>query len=79
MMDNILFGLSFSVACLLMYKVKSRRYRKWLGILLGTVGVVLTFTVRPEPDRFSPFTLSLMMWIVGLTLFCERGKYEDDD
>lgn len=79
MIDNIVFGLAVTTSCVLFYGVKSRTYRKWLGIVLGVSGAVLTFTIRPEPDEFDPFNIYLIMWMTGVTLFCERGRYEDEN
>lgn len=79
MIDNITFVLAVTMSCVLIYGLKSRFYRKWLGIGLGIIGVILVFTIRPEPDEFYPFTIQMVMWFTGLTLFCERGKYEDQE
>lgn len=79
MIDNITFVLAVSLSAGLMYGLKSRFYRKWLGIGLGVTGVVLIFTIRPEQDEFYPFTIQMVMWFTGLTLFCERGRYEGQE
>jgi hypothetical protein len=72
-------GLTLTLACLLAYRLKSRSVRKWLGIVLTTLGAIVTFTFIPDPDEFHVGMVFFIIWMCGLHLFFERGRYEDEE
>ncbi|MGV8920044.1 MAG: hypothetical protein ACOH2R_19935 [Pseudomonas sp.] len=79
MSELIPFCLAMTAACFLIYGLKNRTYRKWLGIVFSIAGIALMFGVASKVDEFDPGLLFLAMWCTGLTLFFERDRYEEDE
>lgn len=74
-MDNLVFGFAVTLSFTLVYGLKQRLYRKWLGIVLVVIGLAGSFAVMPSSSGFDPFNLFLVMWLTGLTLFFERDRH----
>lgn len=74
-MDNLVFGFAVTLSFALVYGLKQRLYRKWLGIVLVITGLAGSFALMPLSNGFDPFNLFLVMWLTGLTLFFERDRY----
>ncbi|MGV8920043.1 MAG: hypothetical protein ACOH2R_19930 [Pseudomonas sp.] len=79
MSENMIFSLSLTIACFLMYGLKNRTYRKWFGILFLIVGMTLVFTVMPNVDEVDYGIGFFVMWWLGLGLFFERDRYQEDE
>ncbi|MCQ9425024.1 hypothetical protein NRB16_16015 [Pseudomonas sp. LJDD11] len=78
-MDNLIFGFTATLAFVLMFCLKQRIWRKWLGIALMITGFAGTFWSIPQLADFDPFNVFLIMWLTGLSLFFERDRYIDSD
>jgi uncharacterized membrane protein len=78
MSEFLITGVTITFACLLTYRIKSRQLRKWLGITLAITGGIATFIFTPTPDEFHLGMIFFILWMCGLLLFFERGRYEDD-
>lgn len=79
MTELLVTGLTVTLACLLAYRLKSRRWRKWFGIVLGICGAIATFKLTPNPDEFHLEMIFFITWMFGMHLFFERGRYEDEE
>ncbi|QHF04504.1 hypothetical protein N015_19675 [Pseudomonas asturiensis] len=75
----IVFVVTVLISVALDYGIKPRPYRKWLGILIGVLGVVGMFNLPTIHDGFDPFSLYLVMCFTGMTLFCSRDRYADKE
>lgn len=74
-MDNLIFGVTSTLAFTLMFCLKHRTWRKWLGIALMISGFAGTFWSIPQLVDFDPFNVFLIIWLTGLSLFFERDRY----
>lgn len=76
-MDNLVFGFAVTLSFALVYGLKQRLYRKWLGIVLVVIGLAGSFAIMPSSSGFDPFNIFLVIfiWLTGLTLFFERDRY----
>ena len=72
-------GLCVTVAYLLLYRVKSRQWRKWLGIILSVSGAIATFKIPRMQGEFDVGMIAFIVWMCGLHLFFERARYEDEE
>lgn len=72
-------GLSATVAYLLLYRVRSRQWRKWLGIILIFFGAIATFKSPRIQGEFDVGLIAFIVWMCGLHLFFERARYEDEE
>lgn len=74
-MDNLVFGFAVTLSFALVYGLRQRLYRKWLGIVLVVIGLAGSFAIMPSLSGFDPFNIFLVIWLTGLTLFFERDRY----
>lgn len=78
-MDNLIFGVTATLAFTVMFWLKHRTWRKCLGIALMITGLAGTFWSIPQLGDFDPFNVFLIMWLTGLSLFFERDRYIDSN
>ena len=66
-------GLSITIACLLTYKLKSRAWRKWLGLTMAVSGAIGALKFSWSDDRH--FIVVLMIMCSGWDLFASRDHF----
>jgi len=70
-------GLSMTVACLLTYKLKSRVWRKWLGITMAVSGAIAAFTFSWSDSPY--FFVVIVTMLTGWDLFAGRNQFSREE
>lgn len=73
----VAIGLFMTITCMLTYKLKSRLWRKWLGLTMAFSGAIGAFKFSwPEGPYF------LIVWMTMFTgwgLFSDRDQFTKDE
>lgn len=73
----MIMGLGMTISCLLFYKLKSRSWRKWLGLAMMVFGCVAISTVSGMKSEL--FIIVLATTTTGYSLFGDRDRFTKDE
>lgn len=77
MTTPMIFGLGMTINWLLIYTLKPRAWRKWLGLGLLIFGGVTMFKLKGQSSEAS---LSfLIAFMIGLSLFSARDQFAQEE
>lgn len=71
------FGLVMTIACLLTYKLRSRIWRKWLGLAMAVSGAIAVFKFSWSSGP--AFITALMTMLTGWELFSDRDQFTQEE
>lgn len=77
MSEQLSINIALAVSILIIYAVRSRPWRKWLGLVLLLGSPVAMFQFRLLPESFSH--VYAFAWVTGLDLFFGRNRYVRED
>lgn len=73
----MIVGLGMTISMLLTYKLKPRFWRKWLGLMMLTTGVVAFFKLSHKSHEL--FAALLMLFNSGYSLFSARDQFTKEE
>jgi hypothetical protein len=73
----IIFGLGMTISFWLVYRLKSRRLRKWSGVGMAILGWGALFKLSDKSHEW--FMALGIMGYCGLWLFEERDRFSEDE
>lgn len=76
MTTPMIFGLGMTLHCMLSYRLKSRNWRKWLGLSMAALGALALSKLDLSTNAF---LIALITAINGLILFSERDYHTKNE
>lgn len=73
----MIVGLGMTISMLFTYKLKPRLWRKWLGLMMLTTGVVAFFKLSDKSHEL--FAALLMLFNSGYSLFSARDQFTKEE
>jgi len=73
----MIVGVGMTISCLLYYRLRSRFWRKWLGLTMMVLGGILMLSTSGTPREL--FFVLLMTTTTGYSLFGDRDHFTEDE
>lgn len=79
MIELLISGLTLTFAYLLVYRIKSRQWRHWLGIVITASGALACFNLPFRLYETNVGLVYIFSCFIGLFLIADSERFEDDD